>query len=172
MKVSKIIPDGLLPWTRSCFVCGEANSLGLRLQSYYRQGRIQLEYQTKPEDAGYQNIVHGGIGAMLLDETMTWASLLSFGRISVAAEFTLRLLAPIGTGEKINVEAWVLNSGKRLCLCAGEIKAGKKTVMTSTGKYVPMPGHKIASVYDDFVFSDKAISPHLILNDFAKGKEN
>jgi uncharacterized protein (TIGR00369 family) len=166
MKTAKMIPDGLLPWTRSCFVCGENNPKGLHLKAHHRKGRIHLDYLTKPEDFGYQNIVHGGIGAMLLDEAMTWASLLSFGKISVAAEFTLRLLAPIGAGEKVHAEAWVINPGKRLCLCTGEMKAGEKRVMTCTGKYVPMPSDKISSLYEDFVISEKTIPPHVILDDF------
>jgi hypothetical protein len=37
--------NGTLPWTKSCFVCGEANRRGLRLRSRVENGVVVLTYR-------------------------------------------------------------------------------------------------------------------------------
>lgn len=170
MSVKKYLPDGLLPWTHSCFVCGETNPKGLHLKAYHRKGRVFIDYSTRQEDVGYLNIVHGGIGAMLLDEVMTWAAILSFGEMAVAAEFTLRLLKPVLAGQTIHVEGWLSKCGRRLAVCESQITFDGKLIMSSMGKYVPMPAENNSLLYGDFVFSDTSLPAHLILKDFPLNK--
>ena len=114
MTAPKSIPrepgklHGALPWTRSCFVCGQDNPHGLHLRSRIENGRVMLDYTPREADLGYKHIVHGGIAITLLDEVMTWASIVAARRICVAAELATRLKKPIHVGQTLRVEGWVV----------------------------------------------------------------
>lgn len=150
----------ILPWTKSCFVCGEENSQGLRLKSREEDGRVVLNYKTRPSDVGYKHIVHGGIAMTLLDEVMTWAAILEARKICVAAHFSSRLKAPIQVEQNIRVSGWVSKSRPRLICTVGEIadEATGDLLMTAEGRYMPMSGEGAALCEKDFVDSpEKAL---------------
>ncbi len=53
-----------------CFACGRRNEHGLRL-TFRRDGdRITAEFQPQESHQGFPGVVHGGIVATLLDETL------------------------------------------------------------------------------------------------------
>ena len=57
------------PNSRSCFVCGVANPIGLHLLFYQSQpGEIYADITIPDHFQGYPGVVHGGIVAALLDE--------------------------------------------------------------------------------------------------------
>ena len=61
-----------LPHTRSCFVCGLNNPLGLKLD-FETDGRIvRAHFAPRPEHVGFRETVHGGLIATVLDEAMVW----------------------------------------------------------------------------------------------------
>ena len=159
------IPDGTLPWTRSCFVCGQENPHGLRLKSRVEGGRVVLDYVTRASDLGWRHLVHGGILATLLDEVMTWVAILETGAPCVAAEITTRLVKPVPEGTSLRCEGEVIRCGRRLILTAGTLlTADGQPAATATGKYVPMPATEgMALCSDDFVLSPDAIDPAQIM---------
>jgi len=57
------------PNSRSCFVCGVANPIGLQIR-FYSRGRdeVSAEYTVPENYQGYPGVVHGGIVAAMLDE--------------------------------------------------------------------------------------------------------
>lgn len=152
--------EGTLPWTKSCFVCGEDNAHGLRLKSRVEKGRVMLDYVAREADLGYRHIVHGGILATLLDEVMTWAAILSVRRVCVAAELTTRLKQPVRVGARLRVEGWVARKSSRLILVEGRILDERGAVMAEAeGKYMPMPAAQAELTEKDFVVSPDAIHP-------------
>lgn len=155
--------EGTLPWTKSCFVCGEQNPHGLRLKSRIENGRVVLDYTAREADLGYRHIVHGGILATLLDEVMTWAAILSIRRVCVAAELTTRLKHPVKVGRRLRVEGWVARKTSRLILVEGRITGEDGSVAaTAEGKYMPMPADQVELTEKDFVVSPDAIHPSRI----------
>jgi uncharacterized protein (TIGR00369 family) len=153
------IRSGTLPWTRSCFVCGESNPHGLRLRSRVEDGRVVLDYVTRPCDLGYRHLVHGGIAMTLMDEVMTWAAILAVRRPCVAAEMTTRLRRPILVDQPLRVEGQVKDERLKIMLTEGRIlDATGQVLALSTGKYVPMPEDQIALCEKDFVISPESIS--------------
>ncbi len=154
----------ILPWTRSCFVCGEANPHGLRLRSCVEpDGRVTLEHQTRTEDLGYSSIVHGGIAATLLDEVMTWAAIIDMHQPCVAAEMSFRLKLPITVGTRLRVSGWVSRNRRRILLTEGVIHDEEDRVMVSaTGKYVPMAVDSARRCEEDFVESADVLSPAVL----------
>lgn len=159
-------PNGTLPWTRSCFVCGEENPHGLRLRSRLENGRVLLDYTTRPADVGYRHLVHGGLATTLLDEVMTWAAIIAMQRVCVAAELTVRLKSPIRVGDTLHVAGWVERAAGRLCLAQGEIRSPAGAVLLSAvGKYMPMPPDQAALTEKDFVHSPAALPLRDVLGD-------
>lgn len=152
--------SGQLPWTKSCFVCGEDNPHGLHLKSRLENGKVVIDYTTREADLGYKHIVHGGVAMTLLDEVMTWAAICAAGRVCVAADFSARLSMPIRVRQSIRVEGWVARNAKRLLFTEGRILDDTGQVyLSATGKYMPMPLDQIDLTEKDFVHSPDAISP-------------
>lgn len=150
--------EGVLPWTKTCFVCGENNPHGLRGRSCVEGDRVVLTHMTRAADLGYRHLVHGGIAMTLLDEVMTWAGILTFKRACVAAELTVRLRQPILAGQMIRVEGWIAKAKSRLVEVEGRILDARQEVLaTAVGKYVPMPGEGLHLCLKDFVDSPGAI---------------
>lgn len=155
---------GILPWTKSCFVCGEDNPHGLRLRSRVEDGRVVLEYTTRECDVGYRHIVHGGIAMTLLDEVMTWAAIIEMKSMCVAAEMTTRLKHHVRAGQKLRVEGWVAHHSSRLCLTESAIlDENGKRLLSAAGKYMAMHDKEAHLSKTDFVKSPDSIDPEEIL---------
>jgi uncharacterized protein (TIGR00369 family) len=149
---------GTLPWTKSCFVCGESNPHGLRLRSRVENDRIVTDHVTREADLGYRHIVHGGISMTLLDEVMTWAAILTLKRACVAAELTVRLKQPVTAGHAIRVEGWIQSARAKLVVAEGVVLDGRGQVLaTATGKYVAMPASGVPLCVKDFVESPDSL---------------
>lgn len=152
--------SGILPWTKSCFVCGEANPHGLRLRSRIENDRVVIDYVTRPEDLGYKNIVHGGLLMMLLDEVMTWAAILAERRLSVAAEMTARLIEPVPVGQRLRIEGWTVKQSSRICFTESWVRNSDEKIMArATGKYMPMSSDQARLTEEDFVIGPNALQP-------------
>jgi len=150
--------SGTLPWTRSCFVCGEANPRGLQLRSRVNDGRVVLDYRMRETDRGWRHIVHGGITITLLDEVMTWAAILEQRGACVAAEITCRLRQPIAAGRQVRAEAFVTGRKSRMILTEAQLVGAEGEVLAAaTGKYMPMPADQVELCADDFVNAPDAI---------------
>lgn len=154
------LSNGILPWTRTCFVCGENNPHGLHARSQWLDGRVCLDYVPREPDLGYRDIIHGGIGATLLDEVMTWAANIARQAPCVAAEFTVRLRGPLRVGQPVRVSGLVESHGGRLLLTTGSVVNGDGAVlMTAAGKYMPMRGEGARHCGKDFVHGPGTITP-------------
>src|SRR6185503_11109173 len=92
-----------LPHTKSCFVCGESNAIGLNLR-FETDGRVvQARFTPRQEHVGFKQTVHGGLTATVLDEIMVWACAVATKRFAFCAEFTVRFLKPLKPGEEVLV---------------------------------------------------------------------
>lgn len=152
--------NGTLPWTKSCFVCGEDNERGLRLRSRIEDEKVVLNYTPRKTDLGWRSAVHGGLTMTLLDEVMTWAAMVDSGMACVAAEMTTRMKKPVEVDHSLRVEGWVTQNRRKVVLTEGQMLDDKGTVLaTATGKYMQMPGEQFQICEDDFVFDDDAIPP-------------
>jgi len=102
-----------------CFACGKENKDGLQLEfTLLKDGRLRTEYCPPQKFQGYKDILHGGIMAVLLDETMIHLAFRKGGRV-VTAQLEVRLRNPAKIGERIIVTAELLSdSGRRMELAA------------------------------------------------------
>lgn len=132
-----------LPHTRSCFVCGESNPIGLGLK-FETDGRIvRASFTPRPEHIGFKRTVHGGILATLLDEIMVWACGVKSKRFAYCVEMTVRFSTPAQPGTPLVATAELVSDRRgRLFEARAEARdASGALVASATGKYLPMnPG--------------------------------
>ena len=57
----------------NCFACGGQNAIGMRLEIELGDGTARTEWRAGADYVGWEDKIHGGILATLLDEVMAWA---------------------------------------------------------------------------------------------------
>lgn len=130
----------VLPHTRSCFVCGESNPIGLNLR-FHTDGRlVQTKFSFRPEHVGFQQTIHGGLISTLLDEVMVWACAVQTRRFAYCAELAIRFLHPTRPGTELVVTAELAeNRRNRIFEAKSALRDSKGLVLaTGAGKYLPM----------------------------------
>jgi uncharacterized protein (TIGR00369 family) len=141
-----------LPHSKSCFVCGSRNPIGLKLR-FQTDGKI-VRAKLTPEAVhnGFIDVIHGGLLATVLDEIMVWGCAVQTKHFSYCAEMTVRYLSPARPGEEIIAEGELVeNKRGRIFLAAGVLKRADETVIcTSTGKYMPVKGGDLGLWMADF----------------------
>jgi uncharacterized protein (TIGR00369 family) len=142
-----------LPHTRSCFVCGESNPLGLQLRMETDGRVVHVRYVPKIEHNGFKQVVHGGVLATVLDELMVWACAVESKRFAFCAELNVRFRRPARPGEPLlgtaqlveNRRNKILNAKSELRTEAGEL------VVEATGKYMPIGDELTVELMADVV---------------------
>lgn len=98
---------------RWCIGCGEKNPRGFRLFFHWEEKVLCSETVFSKEHQGFENVVHGGVLGLLLDEMMVnWFWLQKIH--AVTAEYRVRLLKPCPVGRKVFLKAWGEMEGKKL----------------------------------------------------------
>ncbi len=111
-----------------CFVCGQENPQGLRLRFRQGEGSAEAEVVFPAFLQGWQDTVHGGALATVLDEVMVQAAM-SAGLRCVTAEITVSYKKPAATGKPYLASGRVVESGgRRLATAEGVIKDQAGTV--------------------------------------------
>jgi uncharacterized protein (TIGR00369 family) len=142
-----------LPHTHSCFVCGDANAIGLNLRFETDAHLVRTRFTPRPEHIGFKQVIHGGIIATLLDEIMVWACLAQTKRFAYCAEMTVRFLNPLRPGEEtIAIGELVTNRRNKLFEAKAELKdANGRIFASATGKYLPVKQMDLADMATDLV---------------------
>ena len=120
-----------------CFACGSLNPIGLHMEVSYRDHRAFSRFALKKEFQGWENIVHGGVVATILDEIMAHAVIHYVGQgVTTSLQITYR--APLHVGEEIEVTGYVAEEKKRLVIARGEIRApgGDKILAAGESKFL------------------------------------
>ena len=151
-----------LPHTRGCFVCGLHNPFGLKLSFEADGAIVTARYVPRPEHSGFQNTIHGGIIATVLDEIMVWACGIQTQRFAYCAELTVRYANPVRPGEDLLLVAGpIVNRKNRLFEASGELRDSSDAVLASaTGKYIPIKQTDMALLMADFVEDTSSLFPN------------
>jgi acyl-coenzyme A thioesterase PaaI-like protein len=111
------------PNSRSCFVCGVENPVGLQLK-FYETGPGESEAQFEPPDyyQGYPGILHGGITASALDEIVSRAAMTEDHlRFMFTAKLDLRYRKPIPLGQRLTLKGKLLRRRGKLAFAEGQL---------------------------------------------------
>ncbi len=134
-----------LPHTNECVACGRTNpsALGLSLYVDTRSGAVSTEFVPRPEHVGFDQISHGGILAVVLDEAMVWAATWAIGRFCVCAQLDVRYRQIAGVGDRLKVLAQSVILRPKLIESRGElINDAGRVVASAVGKFVPVSARK------------------------------
>jgi acyl-coenzyme A thioesterase PaaI-like protein len=125
--------------SKMCFVCGLDNPIGLRLTFWVDGDTVWTEFTPAEEYQGYPGVLHGGITATLLDETMgRVAALRNLWMVTVKMELTYRKPVPLGQPLRITARMEELH-GRRMTT-VGEILLPDGTVaVEAKGLYLRLP---------------------------------
>jgi uncharacterized protein (TIGR00369 family) len=96
-----------------CFACGKHNPIGLKLDFHFEGDDYVTRFEVKPEYQGWTGIVHGGLLATVLDETMArllWEKDLN----AITGRLTVRYHRPVKTGEALTIRARITKQRPRL----------------------------------------------------------
>lgn len=142
-----------LPHTRSCFVCGESNPLGLKLRFHEDGDTVRARFTPRAEHIGFKAVTHGGLLATVLDEIMVWACAVRTKHFSFCAEMTVRYLQPAKPGVELTAVGLLVEDWRgRLYRASGELTdPGGSVIATSTGKYLPIKDQEAKVMAEDFV---------------------
>jgi len=142
-----------LPHTRSCFVCGESNPLGLNLRFFADVEGVQTRFTPRAEHIGFKGVIHGGLLATVLDEVMVWACAVRTRRFAYCAELTVRYLKPVSPGVELTAIGTLVEDCRgRLFQANGELRDSSETVIArATGKYLPIANESVGPLAEDFV---------------------
>jgi len=150
-----------LPYTHSCFVCGDSNPGGLKLRFEVHEGQVRTNFQPGREHVGFRDTVHGGLIATLLDECMVWACAVATRRFAYCGELNVRFLNPLRPGELARVTADLVANRRDKIFDARAEMLGPTGVRiaTATGKYLPVRDADIPALLEDFAGDTEGLLP-------------
>ena len=129
-----------LPWSETCFVCGDNNPRGLNAKfEVDGEGRVRLETVVDHFFEGYGGHLHGGVVTAMLDETAGWAATVALGRLCVAVELTVKFRRPVPGGSKVVVIGEPVAKERRFVRAKATMtNESGQIVATAEGRFMPV----------------------------------
>ena len=78
-----------------CFACSPSNPAGLKLEFEEEGEYIYARWKPDENFQGYNNVVHGGIIATLLDEVSAWNISVKVGTAGVTKNLNIEYIKPL-----------------------------------------------------------------------------
>ena len=129
-----------LPWSATCFVCGDSNPRGLGLRFHVDGDLVRADTTVDVGMEGFPGHVHGGIITALLDETAGWACSVAAGTLFYTVELTVRFKRPVPGGQPISVWGRFTQREQRLARASSWIEdQHRQTLATADGLFFPLP---------------------------------
>jgi acyl-coenzyme A thioesterase PaaI-like protein len=124
-----------------CFGCSADNPAGLHLRFFRDGDGVVCETTIQPAHQGAPDVVHGGIQAVVLDETCCAAAYFTRGGFVVTGELNVRYRRPCPIGRLLVTRARIVADEGRFLRVQAEIYEGDdlKPVTIAEGKFYPNP---------------------------------
>lgn len=121
----------------TCFGCGSDNEIGIRLTGFEVHGAmVTAPFVPRPQFAGFEGILHGGVLATVLDEISAWSAMLTEGVFVFTATLDIRYQKKATVDEVFTLTGMVTERrGRRLSIEA-KVLSGTATVAQSQGLFV------------------------------------
>ena len=110
--------------SKNCLVCGVDNNFGLKTSFFETSGQeLVAIFTPMDEHQSYPGVMHGGISATILDETIGRAIMMTTDEqtFGVTVELNVRYKKPVPLGGKLKVVARITNDRGRLFEGTGEL---------------------------------------------------
>ncbi|MDD8019842.1 MAG: PaaI family thioesterase [Acidobacteriota bacterium] len=125
-----------------CFVCGQDNPAGLKLDFYFDEEKrlAWTEFQPEQQFEGYRDVLHGGIISSLLDEVMIKAIMYE-NILAVTIKLTIEFKQPAKIGEKLRAEGQVTaRKGKAFLTEGWLVGEDERLIASGQGVYFRAEG--------------------------------
>jgi len=126
---------------QQCFACGARNGSGLHLVFRQEGDAIVTEFIPDVRFQGFPGVVHGGILATLLDETLNRTAARE-GRWMMTARIEIRYRHAAPVGRPLRITARAISSRARIIIANGEVVLADEpatVVATAEGTFLPVP---------------------------------
>ncbi len=105
-----------------CFGCSPANAIGLHMHFYEEGDMVVSEWEPRPEFQGYDNVLHGGIQATLMDEIASWTIYVKASTGGVTRRLETKYRHPVFTDRgSLTLKARVTSSARRIVTVAVQL---------------------------------------------------
>lgn len=128
------------PGSALCFVCGRDNPHGLRVD-FFDDGRVvQAELTPADHHQGWPGVLHGGIVAAVLDETIGRVAFLH-DRWVQTAKLGLRFVKPAPLGARLRATGELVRDARRLMEMRGALVVAEtgELLAEAEGTFVRLP---------------------------------
>src|SRR5579875_1655615 len=124
--------------TNHCYACGPGNARGLHLRfDMDDEGVVRTTFTAEDWQAGWENVIHGGIVATLLDESMAYT--LHFnGWKAVTARMEVRFRLPVRNGDQLDLEARIVSESRRIADIEARAMRAGVVVAESSGRFMKL----------------------------------
>jgi uncharacterized protein (TIGR00369 family) len=140
------------PSSRTCFLCGRDNPVGLKMvwENHPEDGEIRGTVTVPEHFNGYPGIVHGGIVASILDETAGRAVLLEGepDDLMVTAKMEVTYRRPTPTSTPLLVVGHVVGRQDKRAETRGEIRLPDGTVSARATVWLARPPRGILAGWE------------------------
>lgn len=105
-----------------CFGCSSANQFGLKLEFWDNGDEIIAHWLPEKRFEGFNDILHGGIQATLMDEVASWYIFSKCGTAGVTSDMSVKYLRPLSISKgEITISARLEKQEKRFMTIACKI---------------------------------------------------
>jgi uncharacterized protein (TIGR00369 family) len=120
-----------------CFGCSPSNQAGLKMTFMTGNDSVISRLQIPHHLCGWKNIVHGGILATILDETMSWSTIYLLKRVVLTTSITVDFIKPVFSDALITSQGKVHErKSEREAVITGVIYNSEGEICTkSTGTF-------------------------------------
>lgn len=134
----------------TCFGCGPANALGLRLRSFAQGREVVATWRPASHHEAFPGMLNGGIIGALLDCHSNWTAARHFLErdgldkppCTVTADYAVKLLRPTPTDGPVELVARILEASAGRAQVEATLSAAGKARATCRGTFVVVtPGH-------------------------------
>jgi uncharacterized protein (TIGR00369 family) len=110
----------------NCFGCAPKNELGLQLEFWEDGDELMAYWNPKKWLMGYNNVLHGGIQATLMDEIAGWVVLIKCKTAGVTTELNVKYLKPVFISKgKLEIRSKLISQDESLAFISCELFDGE-----------------------------------------------
>jgi len=120
-----------------CVVCGQSGFGSLKLAFIpEKDGSVHGGFVSGPHVQGYDNLVHGGVIATLLDAAMTHC-LFHHGITALTADLHVRYVRPVVCGRHLDIGAQITKVSHPIYFVRAEILSEGAVAAWAEAKFLP-----------------------------------
>lgn len=132
--------------SKMCFVCGAENPIGLHLDFWMDDEQVWTEFTPGQQHQGWPGVLHGGIIATLLDETMGRVAFIKrLWMVTVKMEMTYRKPVPLEQPLKVAARIEELR-GSRMSTLGQVLLPDGSVAVEAHGLYLRIPDRQKESL--------------------------